>query len=47
MEIPVKDGIATCFPFDKALKQVNQGEKGDLYAFLISTSQVSSIAGVS
>ena len=41
MDIPVKDGVATCYPFDKVLKQVNSGEKGDLYAFLLSSTQLS------
>jgi hypothetical protein len=43
MEIPVKDGAATCYPFEKVLKQVNQGDKGDVYAFLISSKQLSMV----
>jgi hypothetical protein len=43
MEIPIKDGTATCYPFDKVLKQYNQGERGDLYAFLISSTELSSL----
>jgi hypothetical protein len=43
MKIPVKDGVATCFPFDKVLKQVDSGEKGDLYAFLLSSIQLASV----
>lgn len=42
MDIPVKDGAATCHPFDKVLKQVDQGEKGDLYAYLLSSIQLAS-----
>jgi Negative regulator of septation ring formation len=45
MEIPVKDGTATCHPFDKVLKQVGQAEKGDLYAYLLSSTQLSSVQG--
>ncbi len=44
MEIPVKEGSATCHPFDKVLKQLGQGEKGDLYAYLLSSRQLSSVA---
>jgi hypothetical protein len=43
MDIPVRDGAATCYPFEKVLKQVNQGDKGDMYAFLISSTQLSTI----
>jgi len=46
MEIPVKDGSATCYPFNKVLKQVSSGEKGDLYAFLLSSTQLSSVGRV-
>ncbi len=46
MEIPVKDGSATCHPFDKVLKQVAQGEKGDMYAYLLSSRQLSSVEGL-
>jgi hypothetical protein len=42
MEVPVKDGAATCHPFDKVLKQIEQGEKGDLYAYLLSSIQLAS-----
>jgi hypothetical protein len=44
IDIPVKDGAATCYPFEKVLKQVNQGDKGDIYAFLISSTQLSKAA---
>ena len=41
MEFPIQDGVATCYPFDKILKQVNQGAKGDMYAFLqLGSSQL-------
>ena len=46
MEIPVKDGSATCHPFDKVLKQLGQGDKGDLYAYLLSSRQLSSVHGL-
>lgn len=42
MDIPVKEGAATCHPFDKVLKQIDQGEKGDLYAYLLSSIQLAS-----
>ncbi len=45
MEIPVKGGSATCHPFDKVLKQIGQGEKGDLYAYLLSSRQLSLVEG--
>ena len=41
MDIPVPGGVATCHPFDKALKQNNQGQGGDLYAYLLSSKQFS------
>jgi hypothetical protein len=43
IEIPVKEGSATCYPFHKVLKQVNSGDKGDIYAFLVASSQLSSV----
>jgi hypothetical protein len=36
MSIPAGDGEATCFPFDKILKQATVGDKGDLYAYLMT-----------
>jgi hypothetical protein len=34
MDIPAKkDGVATCYHFDKVLKQVNSGEKENMHAF--------------
>jgi hypothetical protein len=44
MKISLKDGDATCYPFDKVLKQVTQGEKGDIYAFLVSSMQLSKVS---
>ncbi|HWD93614.1 MAG TPA: hypothetical protein VG938_14830 [Verrucomicrobiae bacterium] len=43
MEIPVEDGTATCYPFEKVLKQFNQGAEGDLFAFLKSSTALSSL----
>jgi hypothetical protein len=34
MKIPVGDGVATTYPFDKIMKHVTSGDPGDLYAFL-------------
>jgi len=34
MSLPVKDGAATIFPFEKILKQARAGDKGDLYAYI-------------
>jgi hypothetical protein len=42
MEIRVKDGTATCYPFNKVLKQLSYGEKSDLYAYLVAASELSS-----
>jgi hypothetical protein len=43
MDIPIADGVATCYPFDKVLKQMNSGKKGDLCAFLLAATQLSSV----
>jgi len=43
MEFPAKDGTVTCYPFDKVLKQVNSGDKGDIYAYLVAFSTLSSL----
>jgi hypothetical protein len=43
MEFPVKEGTVTCYPFDKVLKQINSGDKGDLYAYLVAFSTFSSL----
>jgi hypothetical protein len=40
MRIPVGDGEATTFPFDKIFKQVTIGDKGDLYAYLVASRQL-------
>lgn len=40
MSIPVHEGQATTFPFDKVLKQVSAGSRGDLYAYLIAATQL-------
>jgi len=40
MRIPVGDGEATTYPFDKLFKQVTSGDKGDLYAFLVASRQL-------
>jgi hypothetical protein len=40
MRIPVRDGEATTFPFDKVLKQASAGSPGDLYAYLIAATQL-------
>jgi hypothetical protein len=40
MSIPVREGNATTFPFDKVLKQVTAGSPGDLYAYLIAATQL-------
>ncbi len=47
MDIPLKNGVATCNPFDKTLKLVNgYCAKGDLYAFLqLCSSPLSSLDG--
>jgi hypothetical protein len=42
MEVRVKDGTATCDPFNKVLKQVMYGEKSDLYAYLVAASELAS-----
>ena len=42
MDIPVADGVATCYPFEKVLKQLNQGEKRDLSAFLLASTELAS-----
>lgn len=34
MKIPVGDGEATTYPFDKIMKHVTTGDPGDMYAFL-------------
>lgn len=44
MEIPVKGGGATTYPFEKILKQATVGDKGDLYAYLKAAVQIESIA---
>jgi hypothetical protein len=40
MSIPVREGEATTFPFDKVLKQASGGSPGDLYAYLIAATQI-------
>jgi len=40
MSIPLREGQATTFPFDKVLKQVSAGSPGDLYAYLIAATQI-------
>ncbi len=40
MVLPVRDGTATVFPFDKVLKQATTGEEGDLLAYLVTASQL-------
>lgn len=34
MKIPVGEGEATTYPFDKIMKHVTSGDPGDMYAFL-------------
>lgn len=40
MSMPVEDGTATTFPFDKVMKQVTMGGKGDMYAYLLTATQI-------
>jgi hypothetical protein len=43
MDIPLKEGTATCHPFEKVIKQFHHGENGDIYAFLVSSTQLSTL----
>jgi hypothetical protein len=40
IRVPVGDGVATTYPFEKILKQATIGGKGDLYAYLMSATQL-------
>lgn len=41
--IPVAGQPATTHPFDKVMKQVTLGDKGDLYAFLVTALRLESV----
>ena len=43
MRIPVGTDSATTHPFDKVLKQVSFGGKGDIYAYLMSALQLEQV----
>lgn len=43
MTIPLADGSATTYPFDKILKQATMGDKGDLYAYLKTAIQLEAV----
>lgn len=34
MELPAGEGVVTAFPFEKIMKQLTVGDRGDLLAFL-------------
>jgi len=36
--LPVGDGSATTYPFDKILKHAAFGDKGDIFAYLMSAN---------
>ena len=40
MSIVAGEGVATTFPFDKVMKQVTVGDKGDVYAYLMASMQL-------
>lgn len=40
VRIPVGDSFATTFPFDKVLKHVATGDRGDIYAYLKSAVEL-------
>lgn len=40
MSIRAGDGEATTFPFDKAIKQVSMGGRGDIIAYLLSAQEI-------
>lgn len=40
MQVPVGDGSATTYPFDKILKHAAFGDKGDIYAYLMSANSL-------
>lgn len=41
MEIPVQDGGVTIFPFDKIIKQITSGDKGDMHAYFKNSKEIS------
>ena len=43
LSIPVKDGEATTYPFDKVLKQALSGDKGDMLAYLMTAIQLENV----
>lgn len=43
MMVPVQDGQATTYPFDKVFKQATAGDKGDLYAYFMSAIRLESV----
>lgn len=43
MSLPLTDGSAATFPFDKVMKQVTMGDKGDMYAYLNSAVQLEAV----
>jgi len=40
MRVPVGDGFASTYPFDKIIKQVTSGSKGDLFAYLMTAKKL-------
>ena len=44
MKIPLTEGEATTYPFDKVLKQAGSGQEGDLYAYIKSACRLDAIA---
>lgn len=43
LEIPVAGEPATTHPFDKVMKQVTSGDRGDLYAYFMSALKLESV----
>jgi hypothetical protein len=44
LEIPVPGGSAEAFPFDKVLRHVAAGDRGDVHAYLMAAGKVGSAA---
>ena len=40
LEIPLPGGVAEAYPFDKVLRHVAQGDRGDLYAYLMAAGRL-------